>query len=54
MNEELYEEARKAIENLFSDMSVSKRETVKNLNSLIGDIEVFITVLQSEIDREEN
>lgn len=48
MNEDLYEKALKAIEELFSDTSVSQREARKNLNGLISEIETMIDTLEIE------
>lgn len=46
-NEELLEEAKKAIDKLFGDMSVLKSETRTNLNDLIEYIEVMLDSLES-------
>ena len=46
MNEQLYDKAVEAITELFSDQSVSKDETVVNLNSLIGEIQIMIESLE--------
>jgi len=40
-NERLYENALKAINRLFCDMSVSPDETEKKLNALIDEIEIL-------------
>ena len=44
-NSELYEKALQAITELFSDMEVSRLETRRNLESLIGEIQVMIETL---------
>ena len=41
-NEELYKKALEAVQELFSDTSVSSSTTRTNLNSLIGEIEALI------------
>ena len=46
MDEDLYDKALVAATILFSDMSVSQRETKENLNSLIGEIETMIDSLE--------
>jgi len=48
MNEELYDEAKRAIETLFNDESVSKEDTKANLEGLIGEIEIMIDSLDVE------
>jgi len=44
-NEELFEKAKEAIAELFSDMSVSQSTTRKNLNALVGEIEILLDTL---------
>ena len=41
VNEKLYEKALKAIQELFSDTSVSQEETTAALNGLIDEIELM-------------
>lgn len=48
MNDELYEQALKAITELFNDTSVSPAETKKQLEDLMGEIEVMINALESD------
>jgi len=48
LNEELYEKAVEAITELFSDSSVSQSTAKKNLNSLIGEIEILISTLSDD------
>jgi hypothetical protein len=47
-NKELYDAAKTAIDNLFSDTSVSISQCKENLNSLIGEIEIMIASLSDE------
>lgn len=49
---QLIEKAKVAIERLFSDTSVSKRETVDSLEELTEDLEVRIECLKDELDEE--
>lgn len=44
-NDELYEDAVKAITALFSDQSVSKEQAAQNLQALIGEIQVMLEAL---------
>ncbi len=46
MNQELYDTAIYAIEELFGDTSVSKEKAKENLESLIHEIEVMIQSLK--------
>ena len=46
MNEQLYEQALKAIEKLFSDKSVSQEQAKENLESLISEIEIMIESME--------
>lgn len=46
MNEQLYEQASKAIEKLFSDTSVSQEQARENLESLIGEIEIMLDSME--------
>jgi len=46
-NEELYKAALKAINELFSDRSVSKEKAVDNLESLREEIDILIETLQA-------
>ena len=48
-NEELLENARKAIEVLFSDTSVSVEMAIENLQSLRDEIEISIRALQADL-----
>lgn len=47
-NEELYEKAKDAITELFSDQSVSQSECKSNLEGLIGEIEMLISTLKDD------
>lgn len=44
-NEELYEKAKQAITDLFSDNSVPQATTKENLNALMGEIEIMLNTL---------
>jgi hypothetical protein len=48
-NEMLLEKARKAIEELFSDTSVSVETAIENLQSLRDEIDVSIESLKSDL-----
>lgn len=48
---DLYDEALKAITDLFSDTSVSQAESKRRLNELIGEIQIMVDSLE---DEEEN
>jgi hypothetical protein len=52
-NEELYDAAKEAIDNLFGDKSVSVSQCKENLNSLIGEIEIMINTLELDESNEE-
>ena len=45
-NDQLYEEAKEAIDRLFSDTSVSCEEAKENLRSLIGGIQIMLETLE--------
>lgn len=45
-NDQLYEEAKEAIDRLFSDTSVSRAEARENLRSLIGEIQTMLDTLE--------
>lgn len=47
-NDELYEAAKEAITNLFSDSSVSQAEARRNLEGLIEEIRTMIDTLPEE------
>lgn len=47
-NDELYKKAMDAINELFSDTSVSKEETLRSMNALIGEIEMLKEALGVE------
>lgn len=49
-NEQLYEAAQNAINELFGDTSVSRSECIGNLENLIGEIETMIDSLNMEIE----
>lgn len=44
-NEELYEKAKDAIMDLFSDMSVSPEQAKENLETLVEEIQILIDTL---------
>jgi len=46
-NDELYNQALEAIQELFGDTSVSTEDAIANLESLIGEIEVMISTLEN-------
>lgn len=48
----LYEKAKQAIMDLYSDTSVSAEETRRNLNSLTFEIEVLVDTLSEKIEDE--
>ena len=48
-NEQLLENARKAIEELFSDTSVSVERAIENLQSLKDEIDVNMTALEADL-----
>ena len=47
-NDELYEKALGAIQELFGDTSVSQSQAKDNLNSLIGEIQIMMEALVEE------
>lgn len=51
-NKDLYRRAEKAIEELFSDMSVSRDKCRENLQTLTGDIEGKLECLKEDEARE--
>lgn len=53
MNEELYEKALKAINELFNDDSVNAQIALDNMTSLRDEIETFIDALETDIDNED-
>ena len=44
-NEELYEKALEAINNLYSDQSVSREKALRNLQGLSGEIDIMVNAL---------
>jgi hypothetical protein len=48
MDKKLYENALKAIAELFNDTSVSVSETKESLNDLIGEIQVMLDALETD------
>jgi len=50
--DELYDEALKAINKLFSDTSVSRSETKRRLSDLVGEIEVMLDALEHDEAKE--
>jgi len=49
----LMEAAEEAIDEVFSDRSVSQRETIARLNNLMACIEIKIAAIKSDLKREE-
>lgn len=45
-NDELYERAVRAINDLYSDTSVSREETADNLNNLVWEIQILLETLE--------
>lgn len=52
MGKTLYQQALDAVNELFSDTSVSKQDTLNSLNALIEEIEVMKEAFENEIERE--
>jgi hypothetical protein len=52
-NQELYNEAVKAIDNLFADQSVDIPKAIENLEELQSDIEGKLDCLNEDLKREE-
>lgn len=52
-NQDLYDAALNAINDLFDDMTFTKGEALENLKSLLGEIEIMIDGLESDIANEE-
>ena len=50
--DKLYEEALKAINKVFGDTSVSRSETKRRLNDLVGEIEVMLDALENDEAKE--
>jgi polyhydroxyalkanoate synthesis regulator phasin len=46
MEDKLIEKAKKAIEDVFSDTSVSQSKTIERLEELLDDIKTYIDSLQ--------
>jgi len=51
-NDELYDQAKKAIDELYSDMSVSQETTIENLETLIAEMEIMIDALEEDMDHD--
>lgn len=51
-HEALVEKAIEAIKEVFGDTSVSKRETISSLKSLIDEIEIMVDALENDLMRE--
>jgi polyhydroxyalkanoate synthesis regulator phasin len=49
---ETYELAQAAVNRLFGDTSVSRSETKRLLNELIGEIEIMVEALEADEARE--
>lgn len=50
--DKLYEEAVKALNKVFGDTSVSRSETKRRLNDLVGEIEVMLEALENDEAKE--
>jgi len=48
LNKKLYQKAVTAINDLYSDLSVSRKEAFDNLNSLIEEIEIMKECLEND------
>jgi hypothetical protein len=46
-HDKLVEEAKQAINNVFSDMSVCRAQTTESLKDLIDDIEIMLDALKN-------
>lgn len=49
MNEELYEKAKQAIQDLFNDTSVDEHTALENLQGLRDEIDILIDALENQI-----
>lgn len=52
-HEKLCEEAKEAASKLFSDKSVSRGQTKRDLNELVGEIEVMVNTLEDDDEDED-
>lgn len=52
MGKTLYQQALDAVNELFSDTSVSQQETLNSSNALVEEIEVMKEALENEIEKE--
>ena len=52
-NKDLYQSAKKAIDDLFSDTTVSQAQCCKNLKSLMSEIEIMLSGLNEDGDAED-
>lgn len=50
INRELYSKAEAAIEELFSDTSVSLQQAIENLEELKGTIDMYISALEEDME----
>ena len=48
-----YESAKKAIQDLFSDTSVSAEETLENLQSLKDEIDIYLEAIAADLAAKE-
>lgn len=46
-----YESACAAVQAIFGDMSVSQEQTLESLRSLVGEIEICIDAIESDLER---
>ena len=51
-NAELYDAAMEAVTELFGDLTVNKTQTMKNLQTLVDEIEVMINSLVEETNHD--
>ena len=49
-NQQLYDKALKAIEELYSDLSVSKEQAIKNLSAIKDEIDIMLDGLRIQED----
>ena len=49
-NEQLYEQAKTAIDELFSDTSVSQEKAMENLQGLISEIHILMDALTEDME----
>lgn len=52
-NQQLYEKALNAITELFNDKSVSISDALKNMKNLCDEINIFIDLLERDMERDD-